>query len=52
MEPGILRWELIIPTRGLHHGFQGTIKAKKCRKIVFHLPKGGMACSDRGAKDS
>ena len=31
---------LILPTRGLKYGFQGTINAKNLRKIAFHLPTG------------
>ena len=32
---------LILPTRELKHGFQGTINAKTLRKVAFQLPKGG-----------
>ena len=46
--PGIFRRGLIRPTRGLKYGFQGTISAKDLQKIAFHLPTGGLACSDGG----
>ena len=39
---------LTLPTRGLEYGFQGTINAKNLRKISFHLPTGGLSCSERG----
>ena len=39
--PGMFRRGLILPTRGLKYGFQGTTYAKNLRKIVFHLPTGG-----------
>ena len=32
---------LILPTKGLKYGFQGTINAKNFRKIALHLPTGG-----------
>ena len=38
--PGIFRWGLTLPTRGLKHGFHGTINAKNLQKIAFHLPTG------------
>ena len=37
---------LTLPTRGLKYGFQGTINVKDLRKISFHLPMGGLACSE------
>ena len=35
-------------TRGLKYGVQGTIDAKISEKIAFHLPTGGLACSNGG----
>ena len=40
---------LNLPTRGLKHGFQGTINTKNLRKNRFSLSDGRLACSDWGA---
>ena len=39
---------LTLPTRGLKHGFQGTINAKNLRKNRLSLSDGRLACSDGG----
>ena len=41
-------WCQEIANRGLKYGFQGTINAKNRRKISFHPPTGGLACSEGG----
>ena len=46
--PGISRWGLTLPTRGLKYGFQGTIDAKNLRQNRFSASDGGLACSDGG----
>ena len=43
---GIFRRGLILPTRGLKYGFQGTIKARNLRKNRFSPSDGGLACSN------
>ena len=37
---------LTLPTRELKFCFWGTFTAKNLRKIAFHLPTGGLTCSD------
>ena len=41
-------WRQEFSDGGLKYGFQGAINAKNLQKIAFHLPMGGLACSDGG----
>ena len=44
--PGIFQQGADSSDEGAKMRFQCTINAKNLRKIVFHFPTGGLACSD------